>query len=370
MGGRAPLPRGVLALLRARGVPRRGEPAHEEHPSRSRHRSADDEPSGACRRARVARSTCVGHGRVELGIGEGSSGHRAAPVRPPLPRQAVGLGRRGACAACRCSAEDGWEYHGEYFDFPLRNVVPKPLQKPHPPLWVACSQLDTIRWRASGAWARSASSSSPLRRREAWVHAYYNAYTKQLEKLVRLPDEPEHRRGRAASCAPTPTKKRSVGPRAGRSSSSRSRSTTSTVRSSRARSNLWNEYQEWKKSPKGQGRSGPGLIGSAGTRSAEASARSSRTRTSIRSSCSTRRARIRTQTSARASSCSPREVMPEFHATRAPSIRSGSAGAGRRDRARGDRHEPYNFATNQTPSSTLKESGLSPAEAAGATTKA
>ena len=40
--------------------------------------------------------------------------------------------------------EEGWEYHGEYFDFPLRNVVPKPLQKPHPPLWVACSQLDTI----------------------------------------------------------------------------------------------------------------------------------------------------------------------------------------------------------------------------------
>ena len=40
--------------------------------------------------------------------------------------------------------EEGWEYHGEYFDFPLRNVVPKPRQKPHPPLWVACSQLDTI----------------------------------------------------------------------------------------------------------------------------------------------------------------------------------------------------------------------------------
>ena len=40
--------------------------------------------------------------------------------------------------------EEGWEYHGEFFDFPLRNVVPKPHQKPHPPLWVACSQLDTI----------------------------------------------------------------------------------------------------------------------------------------------------------------------------------------------------------------------------------
>ena len=40
--------------------------------------------------------------------------------------------------------EGGSEHHGKYFDIPLRNVVPKPIQKPHPPLWMACSQLDTI----------------------------------------------------------------------------------------------------------------------------------------------------------------------------------------------------------------------------------
>ena len=39
LGGRAPLPRGVLPLQRARGVPRRGVAAHEEHPARSRHRA-------------------------------------------------------------------------------------------------------------------------------------------------------------------------------------------------------------------------------------------------------------------------------------------------------------------------------------------
>ena len=27
---------------------------------------------------------------------------------------------------------------------PPRNVVPKPVQKPHPPLWVACSRRETI----------------------------------------------------------------------------------------------------------------------------------------------------------------------------------------------------------------------------------
>src|SRR3954454_14296697 len=27
---------------------------------------------------------------------------------------------------------------------PPRNVIPKPVQKPHPPLWVACSRRETI----------------------------------------------------------------------------------------------------------------------------------------------------------------------------------------------------------------------------------
>ena len=35
-------------------------------------------------------------------------------------------------------------------NFPARNVVPKPLQKPHPPLWVACSNIQTI--AKAGEW--------------------------------------------------------------------------------------------------------------------------------------------------------------------------------------------------------------------------
>ena len=33
---------------------------------------------------------------------------------------------------------------GRFVQMPPRNVVPKPVQKPHPPLWVACSRRDTI----------------------------------------------------------------------------------------------------------------------------------------------------------------------------------------------------------------------------------
>ncbi len=35
-------------------------------------------------------------------------------------------------------------YEGTYFSMPARNVVPKPLQQPHPPLWVASSRRETV----------------------------------------------------------------------------------------------------------------------------------------------------------------------------------------------------------------------------------
>jgi len=36
-------------------------------------------------------------------------------------------------------------FKGRYFSMPPRNIVPKPLQKPHPPLWIACTDRNTIR---------------------------------------------------------------------------------------------------------------------------------------------------------------------------------------------------------------------------------
>ena len=35
-------------------------------------------------------------------------------------------------------------FEGEHFSMPERNIVPKPLQKPHPPVWVAASRLETV----------------------------------------------------------------------------------------------------------------------------------------------------------------------------------------------------------------------------------
>jgi alkanesulfonate monooxygenase SsuD/methylene tetrahydromethanopterin reductase-like flavin-dependent oxidoreductase (luciferase family) len=79
--------------------------------------------------------------------------------------------------------DGGSEHHGKYFDIPLRNVVPKPVQKPHPPLWMACSQLPTIERAGRHGFGALGFQFVSADAAHAWVHAYYNSFTKRQEKL-------------------------------------------------------------------------------------------------------------------------------------------------------------------------------------------
>jgi alkanesulfonate monooxygenase SsuD/methylene tetrahydromethanopterin reductase-like flavin-dependent oxidoreductase (luciferase family) len=131
---------------------------------------------------KVASLDLVSNGRVEFGMGEGGSiteigpFDRAMEEKRPVWEDAVR-------AIMPMFKDGGCEYDGPYFKFPLRNVLPKPAQKPHPPLWVACSQLETIEMagrRGIGALGFQFLSADMA---HAWVHAYYNSFVKRQEKL-------------------------------------------------------------------------------------------------------------------------------------------------------------------------------------------
>ena len=93
---------------------------------------------------RVAMLDLVSNGRVEFGSGESSSEAELAGfgIDPVIKREQW---LEGLEVALRCMVEQPFTgVDGDYVKMPPRNVVPKPLQKPHPPLWVACSRRDTI----------------------------------------------------------------------------------------------------------------------------------------------------------------------------------------------------------------------------------
>jgi luciferase-like monooxygenase/SCP-2 sterol transfer family protein len=65
----------------------------------------------------------------------------------------------------------GWD--SDHLRMPPRNVVPKPVQQPHPPLWVACSRRETIHFAAqNGIGALSFSFVEPEDAGK-WVDEYH-----------------------------------------------------------------------------------------------------------------------------------------------------------------------------------------------------
>jgi alkanesulfonate monooxygenase SsuD/methylene tetrahydromethanopterin reductase-like flavin-dependent oxidoreductase (luciferase family) len=93
---------------------------------------------------RLATLDLVSNGRVEFGSGESSSRAELSGfnIDAELKRE---MWREGLKTAIRCMTEEPFTgVQGKYVQMPPRNVIPKPVQKPHPPLWVACSRRDTI----------------------------------------------------------------------------------------------------------------------------------------------------------------------------------------------------------------------------------
>jgi alkanesulfonate monooxygenase SsuD/methylene tetrahydromethanopterin reductase-like flavin-dependent oxidoreductase (luciferase family) len=212
---------------------------------------------------RVSTLDLLSHGRVELGLGEGSSVTELHPFDRRFRDKRV-VWEDAVRALIPMFADGGCEYHGEYFDFPLRNVLPKPRQKPHPPLWVACSQLETIEMagrRGLGALAFQFISADAA---QAWVNAYYNAYLKKLEPLANYRTNPNIAVVSAFMCAPTDEEaiRRSEGWTFFQFTLAFYAKQGPVVPGS---IDLWQEYMKWKDSPAGRGPKATGLIGSPDT---------------------------------------------------------------------------------------------------------
>jgi alkanesulfonate monooxygenase SsuD/methylene tetrahydromethanopterin reductase-like flavin-dependent oxidoreductase (luciferase family) len=122
---------------------------------------------------RIATLDLVSGGRVEFGTGEASSAAELGGfgVRREHKRA---MWEDAMDAIAHMLVEEpfaGW--HSDHLRMPPRNVVPKPVQRPHPPLWVACSRRETIHFAArNGIGALSFSFVEPEDAGK-WVDEYY-----------------------------------------------------------------------------------------------------------------------------------------------------------------------------------------------------
>lgn len=128
---------------------------------------------------RIATLDLVSNGRVDWGTGESAS-------RAELEGFAIDASERRAMwretieQTANMMAMDPYPgFEGKYFSMPTRNVVPKPVQRPHPPMWVACSNRDTIHLAAQlGLGALTFAFVDPAEAKH-WVDDYYETFKRE-----------------------------------------------------------------------------------------------------------------------------------------------------------------------------------------------
>ena len=122
---------------------------------------------------RIAALDLLSGGRVDFGMGSGATTTELGGFLVPQEEKKA-MQIEGMSVAVRMLVENPFTGHeGKYVKAPPRNVLPKPLQKPHPPLWMACSRRESILDAARlGMGALTFSFVSPEEARQ-WVRDYY-----------------------------------------------------------------------------------------------------------------------------------------------------------------------------------------------------
>ncbi len=132
---------------------------------------------------RLATLDILSGGRVEWGTGESGSRMELEGFgvdfvdKRPMWKEAVQETAKMMCL----SPYPGYE--GTYFSMPHRNIVPKPLQKPHPPLWSACSNRDSLKLAAQLGMGALTFAFVNEEEAKFWVDEYYETFKKDCHPI-------------------------------------------------------------------------------------------------------------------------------------------------------------------------------------------
>jgi alkanesulfonate monooxygenase SsuD/methylene tetrahydromethanopterin reductase-like flavin-dependent oxidoreductase (luciferase family) len=132
---------------------------------------------------RLATLDILSGGRIEWGTGESGSRMELEGFgvdfvdKRPMWAEAL----REAAKMMSMNPYPGFQ--GKYFSMPHRNIVPKPLQKPHPPIWAACSNRDSLKLSAQlGLGGLTFAFVNP-EEAKFWVDEYYETFKKECNPI-------------------------------------------------------------------------------------------------------------------------------------------------------------------------------------------
>ncbi|MGO9450259.1 MAG: LLM class flavin-dependent oxidoreductase [Candidatus Binataceae bacterium] len=96
---------------------------------------------------RIAVLDIMSNGRVEFGSGRSITEQELGGFQVN-PEDSRPMWEEAVAAIPKMWTQPTFSWDGKYFKMPEREILPKPVQKPHPPMWVAATQPST--WEVAG----------------------------------------------------------------------------------------------------------------------------------------------------------------------------------------------------------------------------
>src|SRR3989449_3202596 len=150
---------------------------------------------------RIATLDLVSKGRVEFGTGESASRLELEGfgIDPTHKREMWLEAIEQIALMMKQSPYPG--YDGKFFSMPPRNVVPKPVQKPHPPMWLACSSRPMIHLAAQLGLGALTFAFVDVSEAKHWVADYYDTFKRECTPIGQAVN-PNIAMGTGFSCHP------------------------------------------------------------------------------------------------------------------------------------------------------------------------
>ncbi len=122
---------------------------------------------------RIATLDLISSGRVEWGIGLSASRTEIEGFNIDTNLRREMWAEATEQTANMLAMEPYPGFTGKFFAMPTRNVIPKPHQKPHPPIWIACSNREIIHAAARAGIGALAFAFIDPTEAGKWAREYY-----------------------------------------------------------------------------------------------------------------------------------------------------------------------------------------------------
>jgi alkanesulfonate monooxygenase SsuD/methylene tetrahydromethanopterin reductase-like flavin-dependent oxidoreductase (luciferase family) len=127
----------------------------------------------------------ISDGRLDVGVGRGNRPAEFGGYRVPQQESRERFDET-VDVMQRAWTQERFSYHGRFFSFDDVRVIPKPIQRPHPPLYQVCVTKDGIENTALRGWPML---NSVLFGPVDQLLTNRDTYVNTLEKAGRTPDE-------------------------------------------------------------------------------------------------------------------------------------------------------------------------------------